>query len=148
MKNENETYHDQSCRSSNGRIEHDITHTYTQDTQTTATTTCGRRTTAALHPNNPTINTRSRPRPFLFSSTSRSPDRTATMQARDQASMGMSCHRARSPVNQCNHTVEIFNQLGAGSLPLEQGALRESHHYWKVRVLRPPTTVLCPQPAS
>ena len=70
------------------------------------------------------------------------------MQAQGQVSMGMSCPKAQSLANRRNHTVGIFNQLEAGSLPLERVVLKENHLYWKVCVLRLPLAVLLPHPIS
>jgi len=119
-------------------IEHDITHTYIHDTadDDDSRPTCGRTTTAALHHNNPTTSSHSHPRQSPSSSISHNQDKTDSMAAHGQVSMGMSCHRAQSLPNRFNHTVEIFSPLEGGSLPLELVVLKESHLCWKVRALR------------
>ena len=114
------------------RIEHDITHTaYTHDTtgddDDDDRPTCGKTTTAVLHPSSPTIHNHNHPRRFLSSSTNHNQGRTDSMEAHDQVSMGMSCHKVQSLANQLNRTVEIFSQLVGGSLPLERVVSKESH---------------------
>lgn len=120
-------------------IGHDITHTHTYGTADgdDDRPTCGRTTTVALRPNNPTTSNHSHPRRFPSSFISHNQGRTDSMGALGQVSMGTSCPRAQSPPNRFNRTPEISNQLGGGSLPLEQVVSRESHLCWRVRVLRP-----------